>query len=414
MNVLLINNKFIEGGAEKVFRDTIKILKTNKKDILIYTATCDDIPNELIPFVEAHIKLYDSKKNPIDYIFNFRNYKKLLTFLEQHNIDIIHLHNFYGSISPSILMAIKKYKQKKKCKVIQTVHDYSIVCPNSSLMIYHKNAICEKCVGNGFKFHILLKRCYHGNLFVSGLKFLRWLVAHKALDHKNIVDLFITPSNFLRGILLREGIDDKKLIVVPNPVSIPPIAPEASKDKTILFVGRLSYEKGIDLLIRTFRNLKAKGYINDDYKLLIVGDGPLRKELENSNSKDDIIFLGYLTPLDCYKIMRRSELLVLPSIWYENHPLVVLEALSNGTAVVLTNHGGMKELAEKFPKMIFPSDYNESREKVIANLESSIITTLGRLKSEKGLEDYFTILLEWSEQNYFEKIMMCYNDFNEF
>lgn len=391
--VLLINDYLIGGGAEKVFIETIKLIKLVKPNIRVYVASCSErIPEELSTFIDKYLRLSNSKRNPLSYIFNFSNFYKIYRFLLQNEPDIIHIHNFYGSISPSVILGIKFYRKKstKKIRVIQTLHDYSIICPNSSLYNYYTNEPCEKCIGKKVKYKIILDRCYHGNFLVSLLKFLRTYLAINVLKHTEAIDMFISPSNFLKEKLICEGIPEEKISIIRNPATNTLSDIECKKhkkEKLIIFVGRLSPEKGVDILIKGFHIAKKNTLIGNDWKLYIVGSGPEEEKLRSLSQSEDIKFIGWLEHDEVINLIRKSSLLVLPSIWYENAPNVVLEAVLNCTRVLLTNHGGMREFYYMMPDMVYLFEYNRDRNVMALNIAEALSRALNE-KDTPNCEKY--------------------------
>lgn len=406
--ILLINNRFKGGGAEKVFYNTIKILKTYKPEFKVYTASCDDVPPEIEEYIEEHLKLRASKNNPINYIFNFSNFVRVYKFIFRHKFDIIHLHNFYGDISPSILLAIGVYKRKiEHCKIAQTLHDYSIVCPNSSLFGYQKNKVCEDCIGKRIKYSIILNRCYHGKLTVSLLKFIRTQIALSILRHESVVDKFITPSIFLAKKISEDGISPSKITLIRNPISYKIGIKDGNKKPIILFVGRLSPEKGVDILIKAFVKLKEKKFLSSEWKLYIVGSGTEESKLKSLDTSKYIEFFGEISNRDVLNLMREASLLVLPSLGYENAPNVIMEGIMTNNRILVTNHGGMKEFSELFPGLVYNFEFDEDKDKMGNNLAKRIIDII-ESKYDKDNTSLNYDFSDWGAENYISKLVEVY------
>lgn len=350
--VIIVNDRSHGGGAETIFLRTLAVLK-NSNAYYVYSITTDSLSSDFTINDNFHTKLDDSQKGifkGIKYVFNSKNYFYTRKVLETIKPDIIHLHSFYGRISPSLLLAIKSYKSHNgRLKVIQTLHDYSLMCPNSSLYNYHLDMICEKCVGLKYKVHILKDRCYHGNFMYSFLKFLRTSTALNFLNHVALVDLFIAPSEFMVDMLKREGIDSSKIKFIPNPIEIKSgltYETFSNKKNQILYVGRLSSEKGVDILIKSWKNLYLRF---PDWKLIIVGDGSHKPVLMKlAEDTKNIEFTGWVSQEKVFDLMQNSKILVLPSVLYENQPSVVIEGIVNGVIPIVNAIGGMKELAGRY------------------------------------------------------------------
>ncbi|NMB83317.1 MAG: glycosyltransferase family 4 protein, partial [Ignavibacteria bacterium] len=281
----------------------------------------------------------------INYIFSFYNYRQLLKFLRTKRIDVIHIQGFFSSLSPSILLAIKKVKLKSKIKVIQTLHEFHLICPNSSLFNFTKNEICEKCIGKKYKIKIFFENCDRRGRIHSIIKGLRSFVSNNILSHKDIVDIFITPSNFLREKLIEDGISPTKIKYIINPLSIDFVDMNSPKENKICFVGRLSFEKNIPFLIKAFSKWKKE--FPNNYKLLIIGDGSEKNKIyetiRGSEFKYDIEMKPFLEHSKLAQEIIKCRFLSLASICYENSPLTLIEAVALNIIPIAPGIGGMQE-----------------------------------------------------------------------
>ena len=269
---------------------------------------------------------------PFKIIYSFEAKKKIMQVIDDFKPDIVHMNNINFQLTPSIIYGIKK----KKVPLIQTVHDYQMICPNHLLYNFDKNTPCEKCV-RGFHINCIKNRCIHGSIVKSIIgvveaKFYSLLKTYKK------VDLFICPSNFLENKLLSAKRYYKgKTKTIHNFINKEKFAnTDRKEDNYIVFVGRLSKEKGIE-------NIAGAAKLLPRYTFIVAGSGPdegILKDIPN------VKLAGFLTGDELTKLMGNAKVLLLPSVCYENCPLSILEAHSLGVPVVTMNSGGMAELVK--------------------------------------------------------------------
>ena len=403
LNVLHINSFDKKGGAETVFQITKNIRGVINYCGYVETGNFTEKPN--IPF-----RSWENDNNltgTVNYIFSIHNYRILQSFLNVTDVDVIHLHGFFSSISPSILLAIKKAKQKKKIKIVQTLHDFHLICPNASLYNYNKNVICEKCIHKKIKLSIMFENCDRRGLTYSIIKGIRSFVANNILHHKNIIDTFICPSEFLRSKLLEDGIDEKRIAVIRNPINLVNDVNIPSKKNIICYFGRFSEEKNLEFLIKAFAIWKSKSLT--DFKLLLIGEGEEESNLKSlaskSDVKNDITFTNFLPYDELVNAIKDVKYLAMASMCYENAPMSVIEGMSLNIIPIVPSIGGMKESVEsllKSGKTYLPNNI-ESWIESINFLESNYKVQLGELiNSRKKLID------ELSITNYYTNLQQLY------
>ena len=278
-----------------------------------------------------------------------RKFKKLVKDFQP---EIIHLHNIYHHISPSILSVARRFK----VPVVMHLHDYKLICPNHTLFVRGKN--CDSCRGHKY-FNCVKKRCLKDSFFASLLVAIEMYIHHRVLKiYQKNISLFIAPSEQMRKICLDFGwnkISKNKFVVVYNSYSPELILAQEDLDNEksqdsesssnsqkayLLYFGRLGAEKGIDTLLNA---LPATGE-----KLKIVGSGEeetkLRVKAESLNLR--VEFLGYKSGEELRLLINEAKAVVMPSIWQENMPLSLLEAMSLGKTVIASRIGGFPEIIE--------------------------------------------------------------------
>ena len=262
--------------------------------------------------------------------------------------DVIHLHNIHSYISP----VVAEIAHQKGIRVVWTLHDYKLICPAYSCL--RKGVICEYCFTN--KFNVLINKCIKNSYLASMLGWMEVMYWNKQKLTK-ITDRFISPSRFLQAKMVEAGFAAEKIEVIQNFMP-KQINPTTTKKDYYCYVGRISEEKGIDTLLHAASQLP--------YKLKIIGDGPLLNTYCSNFKKENIDFLGYLSPEKVYEIVNKARFMVLPSICYENNPFSVIEALCMNTPVVGSRIGGIPELIEEGVNgfLFSPQNTSELKEKI--------------------------------------------------
>lgn len=268
-----------------------------------------------------------------------------------------------------------------------THHTYSFICTNDALYNYSCSRLCEKCIGK-FDKTIITDNCYN-NYIGSIMKFVQKNRMMKYLN--NLIDIHIAPSYFMRDMLLKVN-KSYKIKVVFNPCikAIPKIT---NNDKTnkIVYFGRISKEKNILKVAELFSNL------NSSMKLIIIGTGDQSNKLNNiieKSKRKNIIFINdFLNSERLYCEISNAKYFILPSIWYENSPVSIIEAISLGIIPIVSNIGGMKELIDYFNVgyCFDPQDENSivevlkkiSNKNLLLNINSNVILKLNEFTNDQ-------------------------------
>lgn len=260
--------------------------------------------------------------------------------------DVVHLHNIYHHLSSSILAPIRT----SGVRCVQTLHDLKLGCPNYSM--FTQGAVCERCKGGKY-WNAITHRCLFPWTIANVLGAVEMTATKIASSYERTVHRFITPSQFYRDKLIEWGEPASKFSVILNPADCS--ASSASLDGNyLLYAGRLEDGKGVECLIRaaaTVPHLPIK----------IAGAGPEAERLRHlarSLGASHISFLGFVRGEELSSIRRRAQAVLVPSIWYENGPLTVLEAMSDGVPVIGSDIGGIPELVEHAKEgwLVAPND----------------------------------------------------------
>lgn len=403
MKVLHLNNYDYKGGAETVFNITRNNNLTSNFSGFVKLDQSTPQPDITFLSWEFQNKILGT----INYIFSIHNYQSLKYFLENNDIDVIHIHGFFASISPSILLAIKRTKSKKKIKVFQTLHDFHLICPNASLYNYKRNEICEKCIGKKYKFAIFTNKCDRRGWVHSIIKGIRSLLANNIIDHKSIVDKFICPSNFLKSKLIEEGIEEKKISVIRNPITLTLAEIPKKKENIICYFGRFSREKNLTFLIDTFNEWKKQ--TNNNFRLLLIGEGEEETKLkdlaQSSAYRHDIIFKSYMTQDNLLEEIKYAKYFCLTSTWYENSPMSIIEAFSSNIIPIVPDKGGMYEIIKLLNlDYIYIYKSKTSFIKVINKIEQNYSNQIKLLEMQKEKTLYL-----FNYNNYYTYLFSIYN-----
>lgn len=341
-------NKFFypKGGAERYYFNLIKLLESKGHKVIPFSM--HDNKNFSSPYSKYFVSHIDFNQPG----HNFAKIKRVLYSTEakekfeqlicSRRPDLIHIHNIYHQISPSILTVAKKHK----IPVVMTLHDFKLVCPNYTL--YSKNELCQKCKKYRY-YHCLFRRCLK-NKFWPSLLATKEMYFHKMIRiYENNVNLFLAPSKFIFNKILEFG------IIKPNQITILPefvfsgTAGESLQTFTtstqkpyILYFGRLIKEKGISALIRSMKQIK-------DIELHIAGTGPDEQHFKNLTNKlglTNIKFLGFLNQDKLKQEILNSLFIIHPSLVYETFGLSILENYNLSKPVIASNLGALPEIVK--------------------------------------------------------------------
>ncbi len=385
MKILLVNKFFyLKGGSERVFLEEADLLKRNGHQVVFFSMfdkrnlSCPQ-SKYFINHIDYETPVKNIKQKILKMLYSFEAKEKIEELLNDYQIDIAHLHNIYHQISPSILDVFVKYK----IPTVMTLHDYKLVCPSYSMLAHGKP--CEEC-RNGKYFWCLLKKCTKGSYAKSLLNVVEMYLHHEIIHIYDKIDVFISPSIFLKRKLKEMGFK-KEIVYLPNFVNAKDYLPKYSfNEKIICYFGRLSEEKGLFTLLNAVKGI--------DIKLKIIGDGPIRKDLEERVRKENlenVSFLGYKSGYELKEEVRNSMAVVLPSEWYENNPTAVLEAFALGKPLLGGRLGGIPELVKdgKTGLTFEPGNSGDLRSKIESLLENpKQIAEMGK-KARKFVEESF-------------------------
>lgn len=410
MKILQVNNYgYIKGGSEKVFFETIDILKRNEHQV---KACCMDHENNLISeeLISIPIKKYEQRNGLWESIIAVKNffYNKDVEIqfeklVEEFIPDIIHIHIIYGRLTNAII----KVAEKHKIPIVQSVHEFRLLCPVYTCLDSSHN-ICERCASSTTKLDCIIKKCSKNSRINSTLVASECKFRDYFFTHQKKISGFIMVSKFIRDKHLQYFPEIKhKCYQIYNSINTEYYKQfvdysKYNKNRYYLYFGRLSYEKGIPTLVEFFAN-------NPQYTLKIIGSGPLLSEIQQRivNEKlDNIILLGYQSGKVLYRHIAQAFFTIVPSEWYENNPLSIIESLSLGTPVIGNNIGGIPEIVTH-NETGYIYDYNVvgSFERCM-NHTSHITESIYNQMIDSCIENAYRL---FNNDNYYNQLIDVYN-----
>ena len=343
MKVLLIDvYNFNKGGAETVCFNTGRMLEEHGHKVVYFTLKWKD--NRPSPYSKYFPESKETRRGPlkqvknmINYFYHFEAAKKIEQLIIDEKPDVAHIHLMWGQITPSIFPVLRKYS----IPVLFTVHDYRIVCPAYTFRDGN-GKICEACQGRYF-YKCFTHTCCKGSKLMSAVMAAEQYFRNAFFNPAKYIDGFIYVSNFARNIQEKymPSLKPKPNITLYNFSTLIVNEPKTMPtDKYFLFFGRLSYEKGVMTLLKAFNDLPR-------CRLKVVGMGPKEDELKTfakENKMNNVEFLGYKTGKELTGLVSNAYFVVVPSEWYENNPMTIIEAYSVGTPVIGARIGGIPEI----------------------------------------------------------------------
>jgi glycosyltransferase involved in cell wall biosynthesis len=322
MNILVAHEFYKQpGGEDQCVAAEIAMLRANGHQVTEYF-----VSNEA---VDSLNRLQLAART----IWSGPAYRELRRMFRTHRPQIAHFHNTLPLVSPAAYYAARA----EDVRVVQTLHNFRLVCPNA--LLFRDGHVCEDCLGRRLPWPGVLHRCYRDSRAASAAV-AAMLSAHRALGtwHK-AVDVYVALTEFSRNKLVEGGLPADKIAIKPNFV-YPDPGPGAGTGGYAVFVGRLSEEKGVRILLKAWRQL---GRV---LPLKIVGDGPMRPAVQQAATDATIELVGHMPLETVYTLIGEARVLVLPSEVYEMFPRVIVEAFAKGTPVVAAGLGAMAEIVE--------------------------------------------------------------------
>ncbi|MDY0040778.1 MAG: glycosyltransferase family 4 protein [Desulforhabdus sp.] len=328
MRILVVHNhygRYAQGGEANVMNAEARLLRDHGHQVMKYERTNAEI------YEDGTIA--DKLGALRNLTWSERSYREINKVIQAFKPDVMHVHNYKWLLSPSIFAAAKD----RGVATVHTLHNYWMCAPCAALM--RQGVICEKCLTKGNPAYVLFHRCRkEGNLLFSLLNYLYFRSIERRNKLADLIDGYIALTPFAKQKYILAGLPPDRIFVKPNGIADPLAVDRLVGDGGFaLFIGRLSYEKGLQTLLDVWNRF--------DFPLQIAGDGPLRDSLKAA-SPSSVQFIGSLPNEEALDLLARCTFFVFPSIWYEGFPLSLLEATALGKASVATRLGARGELVE--------------------------------------------------------------------
>ena len=315
LKILFLHNYYkISGGEDSVFSNEKALLELHNCKTVEYSVSNDEIEG-----FTAKLKAM------VFTVFSFKYYSIVRRLLIKIKPDIVHVHNFFPLLTPSVF-----YAAKNTTPIVLTLHNYRTICPTSLLLF--KGKPNERSLNESAYWAVPHKVYRHS--FIGTFTLASMIVFHKKIGTwGDNVDRFICLTEFSRSKFITAGFPREKLVVKPNFTLDPGFDSKQHRNDCAVFIGRLSEEKGIDILLNAWQLL--------DYSLDVIGEGIVKVKLN-----EHVNLLGKKTKIDVIQATKSSNFIIVPSICYEGFPMAIVEAFACGTPVLCSRLGSMEEIVE--------------------------------------------------------------------
>jgi glycosyltransferase involved in cell wall biosynthesis len=379
MKICIVHNEYgAYSGEEAVVAGQVALLKEYGHEVCLFTRSSADIPKLFMGQLRAFCS---GVFNP----FSRRAFRK---FLQTEMPDIVHVHNLFPLVSPSILPVAKQLG----IPVVMTVHNYRLVCPNG--LHFSHGEVCTRCAGG--KEYWCAKRNCEGSVVKSFGYALRSWWARKRGYYLDCVSVFACLTQFQKDLLMQSGIPVDKIQVVPNMIGTNLKAAPLGQGTYVGFCGRLSPEKGIDILVEVARS-------NAEIQFVAAGSYEAMPNLA-SRVPENFTLLGHCGPAEMAQFYEGARVIVLPSVCFEGFPMVILEAMLMDKVVVCSDIGGLSDIVEDGTTGLLarPSDAQDLGEKIVTLWNApELCKIMGIAGRQKALREY-------SREGYYQRLLNVY------
>ena len=368
MRVLILHNRYqIRGGEDSVVDEESNLLRSNGIDIDNIIVDNDSIHN----FREKCSTAFSS-------VYSWAARRMVETKLAQFRPDVVHVHNFFPRLSPSVYDAACK----ARIPVVQTIHNYRLVCANG--LLFREGRICEQCVGRVFGWPAVAHACYRGSRIGSATVSVMTAVHRRLGTWENKVTRYIVLTEFMRELMVSRGVLPSHCVVV-KPNAVADLGKGEGRGGYALFVGRLSLEKGVRTLLEVWRDSTPP------MTLKIAGDGPLRPEVEAVSGRHNVEYLGHVSKEGVRELMRNALVLIIPSLWYEGLPVVIPEAFSAALPIIASNLGSLGTLivSRETGLLVTPGNADSLRAALTEIYESPLLQSRMRARAREVYEQLY-------------------------
>lgn len=377
MKILLVHNNYGKySGEEAVVDKMASMFREHGHEVCFYRLTTE----------RSRESLSGKIKGFLCGIYSPSGVKGLREILEREKPDVVNVHNLYPFISPAALFECKK----TKVPVVMTVHNFRLICPTGLFMRNGKP--CEVCLQKRNEWGCIQYNCEH-SYFKSVGYTLRNVYARWTGAYKNNVRTFACITEFQRKKLIEAGFDKNKIVVIPNSIDIP-LKYETTFGSYVAYIGRLSYEKGYDLLVEIARKYP-------EIQFCFAG---AKREDTNIAFPKNVQLMGYLKGKELEHFIKNARLVVIPSRCYEGFPMAILEAAQFGKPCVCPDHGGFTEIIGKgentIGRLFEPNNLNDLEKQILALWNQPVLVEELEQKAYEKLQKEYSsevVYNKWNE-----------------
>jgi len=406
MKILQINNcHYRRGGADAVYLNTASLLTRMGDEVVFFSTSAKE--NETNGNTKYFVRKIDFLELPTSskilktprYLYSHESGRKLQELLAFEKPDIAHIHLYKGDLTASILKVLKS----NRIPTVITLHDYSLLCPRN-ILLDGENKICEKCI-SGSALNCLINRCNRKNLALSAVNTIEYIFNNYQFKPEQYFDKIIAPSKFLfNKHLLKSKLIDRLVHLYNFSPIVKDAVQNSDKGKYFLYYGRISQEKGLHTLLKTWLKLAKT------FKLKIVGTGPLLDEITQIvklNKLSNVELVGYKSGEELNELIKNCSYVLVPSEWYENNPMTVIECYSYGKPVIVSDTGGLPEIVnnEKTGYVFTMGDENDLLSKIVK--ADSLSNNEYKIQSDEARE---FALKNFSEIIHYEQLIKIYRE----
>lgn len=386
MKILQVHNFYrTRGGECRVVEAEKRLLESHGHTVVQFVADSTSLD---------HMTLSQKASTFLQIPYNFQIARGLHNYVSEHKPDLAHVHNVFPMLSPAVYLALKR----NHIPVVQTIHNFRFLCPNG--LFYVNGSVCEACQEKGY-WAAVRNRCMHGSMATSALYAAAIAWGWRSGAFGSCIDRFIVLNKFTAGKLIAAGVPEEQIRICGNFVSDFAEAP-AAKQRYVLYLGRLSSEKGLSTLLAAARSVP-------ELPLKIAGTGPLEVDLRRivgEPGMNHVEIVGYVTGEAKRRLIAKALCTVVPSECYENFPLSGVESLALGTPVIASRIGGLPDLVEHgHTGLLFPPGDTGALAECLHRMSLRASDTC-----EMALNALVTARERFSPQRHLEQLLEIYSD----
>ncbi len=380
LKILFVHNKYgATSGEEIMLQKIIDLLRYQGHEVHTFFKNSSDIPNMRLGKIRSFL----------NGIYSPGSRCKIREILKNFQPDLVQIQNLYPLISPSILPVIESLR----IPIVMRLSNYRLICPNGLFLC--KGRVCERC-RNGKEFWCLLQNCEENLLKSMGYATRNW-VARKMRFYLDNVTFYYAQTSFQKSCLIDEGFDSDRIAVIPNMVDGDVEENEDFSGDYIAYAGRVSPEKGAATLVRAAGKCR-------DISFKLAGNHKRMPDIVSS-ATGNVEFLGHLSKEALENVYKKCRIFVMPSIWYEGFPGVLIEAMLQAKPVICSRIGGLPEIVEdgKTGLIFEPGNAEDFAKKI------NYLYERPELCKKMGVAGKEKVIKEYSPQIYYQRLMNVYN-----